>query len=645
MTEAGRYHGFISYSHAADGLLAPRLASALQRFAKPWWKRRAVRVFRDDSSLTASPHLWSSIARAMDQSDWFILLLSPEAASSKWVNQEIDYWVSKRDPDRILPVLTDGTLTWSGNQLQGTAVPPSVEGVFRDEPRWVDMRFAKEEAQLDLKNPRFLECVADIAAALRAVPKEDLESEEVRQHRRTVRIAWSVGALVLALGLTAAVAAVRSSQNAAAAREQQVIAETNASLAQAQFLAVSAVDVVNEDPELAKLLSIQSIRTTPAGVSPPLSLLLALERALLATPQVQSIELATGLLSHGLMTLDSASEQDLVYVAWDGEKTITRLDLDGNIHWQKSLAAEDSLTGIRVGPQGDQVAVAISGASASGQGSRVEIRSAADGTILATLDLPDCTVSSSIAWSDDGSFLAAGSGLAPCRRSAHFHWVEVFADQAWNSVALVPADIWGPTPRFGENDSLTVFQPFRQAMTYEIGDPDPKETLPIVGTGQISDDGSVMFLHQTIPTDPDRVKAYDSSGTPLHQVDLPRQTSIGALHISEDGRFVVASVAEEQILGIEIRTGEQLVKLPTSSMSAIIGDIQEHRVLTGHRHGTLKIWDLSLSLAIRDGGAGFFESDDFLQLALDNLSRGFLTEECRHFGIQPCPTLNDLRGG
>ncbi len=34
------YDGFISYSHAADGLLAPRLQSALQRFAKPWWKRR-----------------------------------------------------------------------------------------------------------------------------------------------------------------------------------------------------------------------------------------------------------------------------------------------------------------------------------------------------------------------------------------------------------------------------------------------------------------------------------------------------------------------------------------------------------------------------------------------------------------------------
>ena len=46
------YDGFISYSHAADELLAPRLQAGLQRFAKPWWKRRALRIFRDEASLS-----------------------------------------------------------------------------------------------------------------------------------------------------------------------------------------------------------------------------------------------------------------------------------------------------------------------------------------------------------------------------------------------------------------------------------------------------------------------------------------------------------------------------------------------------------------------------------------------------------------
>ena len=77
------YDGFISYSHAADDLLAPRLQAGLQRFAKPWWKRRALRIFRDESSLSANPHLWSSITDALDKSSWFVLLLSPEAAQSE----------------------------------------------------------------------------------------------------------------------------------------------------------------------------------------------------------------------------------------------------------------------------------------------------------------------------------------------------------------------------------------------------------------------------------------------------------------------------------------------------------------------------------------------------------------------------------
>ena len=84
-----QYDGFISYSHDADDLLAPRLQAGLQRFAKPWWKRRALRIFRDEASLAANPHLWASITEALDESAWFILLLSPEAAESEWVNREV----------------------------------------------------------------------------------------------------------------------------------------------------------------------------------------------------------------------------------------------------------------------------------------------------------------------------------------------------------------------------------------------------------------------------------------------------------------------------------------------------------------------------------------------------------------------------
>lgn len=65
------YDGFISYSHAADDLLAPRLQAGLQKVRRTVWRRRALRVFRDESSLSANPHLWSSITQSLDDSAWF----------------------------------------------------------------------------------------------------------------------------------------------------------------------------------------------------------------------------------------------------------------------------------------------------------------------------------------------------------------------------------------------------------------------------------------------------------------------------------------------------------------------------------------------------------------------------------------------
>ena len=51
------YDGFISYSHAADGRLAPALQRGLQRLAKKWNSRRALHVFRDETRPVDEPAL------------------------------------------------------------------------------------------------------------------------------------------------------------------------------------------------------------------------------------------------------------------------------------------------------------------------------------------------------------------------------------------------------------------------------------------------------------------------------------------------------------------------------------------------------------------------------------------------------------
>jgi hypothetical protein len=219
------YDAFISYSHALDGALAPALQAGLERFAKPWYRPRALRVFRDTASLTANPGLWSSIERALASSAWLVLMASPDAARSPWVNREVTWWLENKSPQRLLVVITDGEFAWDDGAGHGdeatAALPPALRGAFVEEPRWVDLRWLHEVDQVDQSNPRLRECVADVAAAVREVPKDVLVGEHIRQHRRTMRLArGGVTALVVLLisALVAAVVAVGQRNRAVAAQ-------------------------------------------------------------------------------------------------------------------------------------------------------------------------------------------------------------------------------------------------------------------------------------------------------------------------------------------------------------------------------------------------------------------------------------------
>jgi hypothetical protein len=48
----------------------------LHKFAEQWYRLRALSVFRDDSTLSATSSLWEPIAFALDRSNYLILLAS-----------------------------------------------------------------------------------------------------------------------------------------------------------------------------------------------------------------------------------------------------------------------------------------------------------------------------------------------------------------------------------------------------------------------------------------------------------------------------------------------------------------------------------------------------------------------------------------
>ena len=184
-----RYKAFISYSHATDGRLAPALQSAIQQFAKPWYRLRSVRLFRDTTSLSATPELWPSIVKALETSEWFLLMASPEAAGSVWVDREIEWWLQNRSAERILILLTEGELFWDPetscfDMERSSAISPVLRQVFSAEPLFVDVRWARTQEKLSLRHSRFRAAVLDIAAPLQGRPKDELDGEDVRQHRK-----------------------------------------------------------------------------------------------------------------------------------------------------------------------------------------------------------------------------------------------------------------------------------------------------------------------------------------------------------------------------------------------------------------------------------------------------------------------------
>ena len=99
-----RFHVFISYARVASSELALDVQTGLERFAKPWNKLRAVRVFRDDASMSANTALWSTIQRALQESEWFVLVATPPAAASEYVNNEVAWWVTHKGAHRLLLV-------------------------------------------------------------------------------------------------------------------------------------------------------------------------------------------------------------------------------------------------------------------------------------------------------------------------------------------------------------------------------------------------------------------------------------------------------------------------------------------------------------------------------------------------------------
>ncbi len=264
LNPAKRYAAFISYSHGSDLEFAPRLQRAIQHFGRPWKRLPPLRVFRDRTNLAANPELWTNICTAMDGSEWFILLLSEKSVHSEWIGREITRWFATKPAGRIILVITDGEWAWDDaardfDRRRSTAVHRALFGRFTAHPYVLDMRWIRRgSTQLTLDNGRFEDQVLEIAAALHAMPKDEIEGEIVRHHRRTRRRRTAVTAILTVLLIAAVVAGVIAVVQATRAQNERDAATIRELIAQAENVRIT-------DPQQSLRLALAAHQLAPAA--------------------------------------------------------------------------------------------------------------------------------------------------------------------------------------------------------------------------------------------------------------------------------------------------------------------------------------------------------------------------------------------
>lgn len=240
-TPAYRYAGFISYSQQ-DKKYAKKIHAALEAFKLPvelaqaGRKHRKVgKFFRDDDELSGSPSLGAALTGALNDSAALIVIASPRAAQSKWVDKEIRHFKAQGKNNRVFAIIVDG-LPDTEDESQ-RCFPPSLlwevdaNGDLTDQP--------DEPLAPDLRKEPFDRLITKLVAGLLNLNFDGLWQRERRriQRKRAIlaMISISVATMLGAAGLMYQNAEnerlrVESSNLAAQAQELMSLGKKNQAL-------------------------------------------------------------------------------------------------------------------------------------------------------------------------------------------------------------------------------------------------------------------------------------------------------------------------------------------------------------------------------------------------------------------------------
>jgi len=228
MTPAQRYRAFMSYSHA-DSLWAKRLQRALERYVVPRGlvgrpgrfgpvPRRLGPIFRDREDLPASGDLSEVVQAALANSDYLIVLCSPQAAQSFWVNREIEEFKRLTGADeRVLAVILDGEPFGSETGVGPECFPPALRRCVNADGHLTDLRADPAAADMRPGQDGRKNAVLKLVAGLIGSGLDDLIRRDSRRRHRSV-MGITVGSVLGMLAMAVLAGIAYTAQQEAEAR-------------------------------------------------------------------------------------------------------------------------------------------------------------------------------------------------------------------------------------------------------------------------------------------------------------------------------------------------------------------------------------------------------------------------------------------
>ena len=230
-----RYKAFISYSHE-DRAWADWLHRALETYRVPGRlvgrttrmgvvPRRIAPVFRDREELASATSLGAVINTALEASATLVVICSPAAARSRWVNEEILAYKRLGRADRVLCLIAAGEPNASDAPESGLeeCFPAALRYALDTDGALTDQREEPVAADARPGGDGRTGAKLKLVAGILGVGLDELrQREQQRRHRRLVAVsAASLAGMVLTgfLALSASVARQEAERNRERAEE------------------------------------------------------------------------------------------------------------------------------------------------------------------------------------------------------------------------------------------------------------------------------------------------------------------------------------------------------------------------------------------------------------------------------------------